>query len=60
MDIDPTAAGAMVSMAFAAKNQASAMETQTALLRKTLDAQQAAALQLLKSMGIGQNLNAVG
>ena len=60
MDIDPTAASDMVSAALAAKNTTQTMNAQTALLRKTLDAEQQAAMQLLQSMGIGQNLNAVG
>jgi hypothetical protein len=60
MEIDPAAASDMISMALAAKNTTRAMDTEVALLRKTLDAQQQTAAQLLKTMGIGQNLDAVG
>jgi hypothetical protein len=61
MDVNGTEfASDMVAGAFAARNEAVALKAQANLLRKTLDMEQAAAVQLLQSMGVGQNLDAVG
>lgn len=49
-----------VAAALAQKNQNVAIEAQTAVLKKQLDAERQAAAQLLAMMGKGANLNVVG
>lgn len=60
MDISTEFASDMVRDAFAARNQAVQMEAQARLLRKTLEVEQATATQLLRTLGVGQNLDVVG
>lgn len=50
---------AAVMQALGAQNLNQAMQAQTAVLQKTLEAEQAVAADLLKMMGVGKNLNAV-
>ena len=49
-----------MSAALESKNAARTMEAQVGLLRKMLDAQEQSAAELLKTMGLGQNLDVVG
>ncbi len=59
MDQTPSI-GSAVAAALAQKNANVALEAQTAVLKKQLDAEQQAAAQLLAMMGKGANLNVVG
>ena len=58
MEIDGTILAAeMVGDAFAARNVKNATDAQVAVLDKVLAAEQQAAADLLRMMGIGQNLD---
>lgn len=49
-----------VAQALSARHLNQAVETGTAVLARTLDAQRQVAADLLKMMGVGRNLDAVG
>ena len=58
MEIDGTILAAqMVGDAFAARNEHNTTEAQVAVLNKVLDAEQQAAADLLRMMGVGRNLD---
>jgi len=60
MEIDGTTLAAeMVGDAFAARNVRNTTEAQVAVLNKVLDAEQQAAADLLRMMGVGRNLDAL-
>lgn len=58
--MDTPSVGAAVSQVLAQKQQNRVAEAQVAVLRKTLESGQQSAQQLLRMMGVGQNLDVVG